>query len=195
MHLIKKSNLYFYEKELAYTGQELRSHFLLEKFHLRGNAVAAFMGRAQVSTSNLVDLEDQMNTDVIEAKQMLHLMGEFFGLSLREAVFLQRMMIVILGEVLQLQLDQNKSSFRVTRDGDDLFIGNQKLSVSIATSSAVSSVIHIGVNLDPAGAPVSAIGLNDLGIEPKVFLNAFYEKFFLEIEGVDWACVKVRPVI
>ena len=42
-----------------------------------------------------------------------------------------------------------------TRKGDDLFLGEGKLSVSIATASPVSTLIHLGVNEDASGAPVT----------------------------------------
>jgi hypothetical protein len=81
------------------------------------------------------------------------------------------------------------------RSGDDLFIGDRKLSVSIVTASAVSQLMHVGINIDPAGAPVPAVGLRELGIEPAAWSQALLKRFKEEWEGMEWACVKVRPVV
>ena len=88
---------------------------------------------------------------------------------------------------------------RLTRSGDDLFVhaagGARKLSVSIVTASPVSLLLHTGINVDPSGAPVPAIGLAELGVEPKAWAEAVLSRFSEEWKEMEWACVKVRPVI
>ena len=59
--------------------------------------------------------------------------------------------------------------YKITRRGDDIFVHidgvDKKLSVSIATKSTTSALIHTGLNIDPKGAPIDACGLTtDLGI-------------------------------
>jgi hypothetical protein len=51
----------------------------------------------------------------------------------------------------------------IQRNGDDLFLGPGKLSVSIATCSASSMKVHFGVNLTTEGTPedVTTAGLKD----------------------------------
>jgi hypothetical protein len=94
-------------------------------------------------------------------------------------------------------LESGHIEMRLSRRGDDLFAGTGKLSVSIATITQVSTMIHLGVNLTAYGAPVEAIGLLDLGVPEKgVFdvaeqiLNAYTR----EMEGVNLARCKVRGV-
>lgn len=173
--------------ELPYTGVELRPHFLLTRFGLKGNAVAAFQGPCSVATNDLVDWEDRMEQDFIKAKLMLHFLGEFFGMSLREAVLLQRLFIARLGARLGVEVD-----------GNDLFLTSgeerRKLSVSIVTSSAVSQLMHIGINVDFSGSPVPAAGLLELGIDPMTFAAQALEQFQTEWKEWKWACSKVRPV-
>ncbi len=173
----------------AYTGVELRPHFILSELKVQGPALVAFVGSCRVETEHLVDWEDRLVNDRIEAAQMVHFLGEFFGMGLREGVFAQRLLMAIMGEVLR------EKGIDVRRSGDDLFIQNRKLSVSIVTASPVSVLLHAGINIDPAGAPVPAIGLGEIGIDPVEWTQAVLAKFLEEYSSVDWACAKVRPVI
>jgi hypothetical protein len=118
------------DREIAYTGSELRPHWILSQFGLQGSAVVAFRGLCDVKTAELVDWEDRLVNDSIRAAEMVHFLGEFFGPTLRESVWTQRLFVSILGEVLG-----EKFSVSTVRTGDDLWIGERKLSVSIVTSA------------------------------------------------------------
>ena len=202
-----------------YTGKELRPHFLLTEMGLRGSALGAFVGPCDVKTEQLVDWEDRLKNDSIQAKEMLHVIGEFFGASLREGVLLQRLWVAVLGDQVREILLRGRSGGgdgedpavrRIhreqydrllqegpERDGDDLFFGERKLTVSIVTASPVSQLFHLGINLDPEGAPVSAIGLYEMGLErgdiPR-WGQSLLDAFSQEVDGMEWACAKVRPV-
>jgi len=67
------------------------------------------------------------------------------------------------------------------------------LSVSIATKSLTSVLIHIGLNIDPTGAPVAAIGLTrDLNISDiKGFAKEVMVKYSQEIDDIILASTKV----
>ena len=187
----------FIDRELPYTGLELRPHFLLSRMGLKGSALGAFIGPCQVATEHLVDWEDRLANDHIEARSMVHFLGEFFGESLREGVLRQRLLMAAIAQSLNDRLEKNGAAGRLgllRRDGDDLFIMDRKLSVSIVTASPVSQLLHVGINIDPAGAPVPAIGLAELGIEPREWVGAVLETFAAEWNGIEWACAKVRPV-
>jgi hypothetical protein len=60
----------------------------------------------------------------------------------------------------------------VKRKASDLFVGERKLSVSVATASASSSKVHLGLNITSKGVPdgVKAIGLAELGINDALTL-------------------------
>lgn len=171
-----------------YTGPELRPHYILSSTRIEGSALIAFAGPCHVVTDHLVDWEDRLANDHIQAKQMLHFLGEFFGLGLREGVWLQRLFVAQLAEELLAR------GVSVRRDGDDLFVGDRKMSVSIVTASAVSILLHTGVNIDPAGAPVPAVGLAELGIDPASFAQAALCRFETEWHSIHRATTKVRPV-
>ncbi len=182
------------EERLDYTGRELAPHYLLSRFRLEGSTLAAFRGSCKVETEHLVDWEDRLANDRIEAREMVHFLGEFFGWGLREGVFAQRLLMAVAFEELLKAGVKN-----AWRDGDDLYIGRpgekRKLSVSIVTASPVSILLHAGINIDPAGAPVPAIGLTELGVEPGAWTRAVLDRFSKEVRTIAVACTKVRPVV
>src|SRR6185436_2386929 len=106
---------------------------------------------------------------------MVHFIGEFFGAPLREGVVIQRLFMASVGESLNERLRSGGASELLLRRGDDLFFKDRKLSVSIVTASPVSLLLHAGINIDPAGAPVPAIGLPELGIEDEAQARAWAE--------------------
>ncbi len=176
----------FSKERFAYRGPELRPHFLLERFGARGSALVAWRGPCEVQTEHLVDHEDRLENESIRAGEMVHFIGEFFGMSLSEGVLRQRLWIARIAEFLGAEVHCR---------GNDLMVGERKLSVSIVTASPVSILLHFGINVDPSGAPVAAIGLQELGVNPDAFAERALQLFSDEWEQVLWACAKVRPVV
>jgi hypothetical protein len=82
----------------------------------------------------------------------------------------------------------------ILRRGDDLYDGEFKLSVSIATLSPVSALVHFAINVDPTGAPVPARGLTHYGVDPRGLAEAVLSAYSAETSGVRRATRKVRPV-
>jgi hypothetical protein len=190
----------FLKQERPYTGPELRPHFLLTEMGLKGSALGAFIGPCLVKTEHLVDWEDRLAQDRIEARWMVHFIGEFFGgCTLREGVLIQRFLMALMGEEVNRCLFEKGAGVLCRREGDDLYIqvgeGERKLSVSIVTASPVSILLHVGINIDPAGAPVPAIGLAELGISTEEWVARVLARFAAEYQDVEWACAKVRPVM
>lgn len=195
-------NTFYSREKIPYTGSELRPHFILQtfgkKFGVRGSSLVAFRGRCDVQTSELVDWEDRLDEAAIRSKEMLHFLGEFFGPSLREMVFFQRLFTSIIRDELE---EMAKKQFQFLRKGDDVFCitdsnsgASRKVTVSIVTASPVSCLMHFGINIDPEGAPVPALGLAELDISSEEFAMRVLERVKLEWESIDWACAKVRPV-
>ena len=185
---------YFHPEELTYHGPELRPHFILSKFKIEGNALTAFIGPCHVKTEHLVDWEDRLMNDFIKAKSMIHFLGEFFDVSLKEGVWIQRLI------VSEIHARFAKTGMNIRREGDDLYVQlgdrlDRKMSVSIVTASPVSVLLHLGIDIDPEGAPNQAIGLNELKIEPTAFVKEILDWFKSEYLSVDRARTKVRPVM
>ena len=184
----------FMTGDFFYSGRELAPHYLLSQHRLEGPYLVAFQGGCRVETDHLVDWEDRLVNDRIEAKSMVHFLGEFFGIGLRESVVLQRLLMSTMGEVLTPLLKENHRN-QFQRSGDDLFIGDRKLTVSIVTASPVSTLLHAAVNIDPTGAPVKAIGLLELEVDPAAFSAQVLKQIEQEWSSIERACTKVRPVI
>jgi hypothetical protein len=180
----------FLETRIDYTGGELRSHFIREKSGVAGDGVIAWRGGCNVSGGSLVDLEDAAAGDTIVAREMLHFMGEHFQMPLREGNVRLRLFASIVSEALEAAAP----AIRVMRTGDDLFVGDRKLTVAICTRSPVSLLFHFGINIDPTGAPVAAIGLGELGVDGKSFAVAVLERYARECESIELALRKVRGV-
>lgn len=180
----------FIKKNITYTGSELSSLFAYKNFDIQGDSLVAFCGPCDVALTELVDQADVKTGGVIYSSSMVHFIGEFFELDLRTGIFRQRLYISIIKETLE----KMAKNVEIERRGDDLFIKNKKLSVSIATFSPVSTMLHIGINIDPTGAPVPAIGLNDLKIDPVQFVQQVLKNIAAEEESIYLARCKVRGV-
>lgn len=183
----------FIEEEIKYTGLELSPHWIYKKFHLQGDAIIAFCGECEVKLTEMVDIEDVINNEPIYSKLMLNFIVEHFNIGLVEGVTRQRMLICIIKEALEnILLTSHLSPLTIHRSGDDLFINGKKLSVSIATKSPTSVLIHIGINIDPSGAPVDAIGLNSLKVtDISEFAKNVMLKYSQEIDDIILASTKV----
>jgi hypothetical protein len=93
------------------------------------------------------------------------------------------------------ELLEERGNF-VVRRGDDLLINGAKLSVSIATKSVTSVLIHAGLNILSEGAPVKAAGLkSELNInDVKEFAAEVMERYSDELDDIILAGTKVRGV-
>lgn len=179
----------FIEKEIKYIGSQLSPHWIYKNFHILGDAIVSFIGEVDVQLSEMVDIEDVINNEPIYSKSMLNFIIEQFDVALTEMVYAQRLFISIIKEVLE------NYGVTVIRDGDDLFFDKRKLSVSIATKSTTSCLIHTGLNIIKEGAPISASDLTEIGIKNiKEFAFKIMEKYKQEVESIKMASYKVRGV-
>lgn len=180
----------FIDDEIKYEGWQLSPHWIYKNFKLQGDAIVAFTGECEVKLGEMVDIEDVINNEPIYSKNMLSFITEQFNVNLVEGVLRQRLLICIIKEVLE------KRGVKVERFGDDLYVNCKKLTVSIATKSLTSVLIHTGININPAGAPIKAAGLEtDLGItDVKEFAKEIMQKYSAEIDDIILASTKVRGV-
>lgn len=175
------------EKEIFYDGSQLRSHWIREVTGIGGDAIVSFRGGCDVSSENMVDLEDKFALQKIRAKVMLHFISEIFHVNLREIHLWQRLLVSLVKDALE------EKSFRTKRLGNDLFHEGKKMSVSIATVSPISGLIHLGINIDPEGAPVNASKLPE-DINVKDFALEICGRFVQEHEDFTRGIKKVRWV-
>ncbi len=179
-------------KQIPYTGVELAPHWISGQTGIFSSGIVAFRGPCLVKTEELVDLEDSREGETIQAAEMLHFLGEWFDGGLELAIARQRLLIAGFAELLSRQI-ASEHGRKIRRLGNDLFVGDRKLSVSIVTASPVSTLFHFGVNIDPSGAPVNAVGLVELGADPEELAKAVLALWKEEWQGMLKARCKVVP--
>ncbi len=179
---------------ITYDGHQLAPHWLYRQFDLLGDAIVAFVGPCRVDLSEMVDLEDVKAQAPIYSPLMLHCLAEFFHTDLELTVYRQRLLIITAKELLE-----ELTSQPVQRKGDDLYLPRPdgtlgKLSVSIATASPTSTLIHTGFNIETEGTPISTIGLAELEVDVDPFATELLRRYAAEVEDIWLARCKVRAV-
>ncbi len=182
------------DRQITYDGRQLAPHWIYRQFDLTDDAVVAFVGPCQVELSEMVDIEDVKAGAPIYSPLMLHIIAEFFSGDLHLTVYRQRMLIVTAKEVLETLTGQH-----IVRKGDDLYLERtdgslDKLSVSIATASTTSTLIHTGFNIETEGTPVPTVGLAELGLDVPAFATTLLDRYAAELDGIWRARCKVRAV-
>lgn len=177
----------FIDDQICYDGQQLAPHWIFKNYQLLGDAVVAFIGEVNVPVDHMVDLADVADQAYIYSPLMLNFIIEHFNHDLNLAILRQRMFMVCIKEELE------QFEIPVTRRGDDLYIGKAKLSVSIATASLVSTLIHVGLNIETQGTPVVTAGLKELSmLDIKSFAENCMLRYKHELEQIYDARCKVR---
>jgi len=181
----------FITQKIKYDGLQLSSLWAFRNFDLQGDSIVSFRGPCHVELTEMVDLADVKEAAHIYSEEMLHFIVEHFDLDLEKAVTRQRLLIAIIKE----QLEKVVQNVKLQRRGDDLYWGEKKLSVSIATLSPVSSLIHIGLNVISDNTPVLTVGLKELGVESiDDFAQLVTRSYVEEVESIYLARCKVRGV-
>lgn len=185
-------SLFVEDTRIKYTGEQLRSHWIYEKFDILGDTIVCFIGEADVRLNHMVDLQDVKEQAPIYSTEMLHFIIEHFNVTMQEIILRQRLFICVIQNALNEIMNANV----VIRNGDDLFYNKGKLSVSIATLSPVSGLIHVGLNIDSKNAPVKASGLlSEMNIQNiNNFAINLMKIYTVEYQQILKASYKVRPV-
>ena len=144
-----------------YDGSQINPSWAFQEFNVKDSNIVSWVGPMNILGDNLIDYED-VGLD-ITGNKMLHFIVEHFDEqpgNLKLAYHRQRMLVMIMRDKL---LDYG---IKTTQDGDDIFIDNGKLSVSIATASISAMKIHFAVNITKKGTPadVNVASLEDNGI-------------------------------
>jgi len=187
----------FFKQQKKYDGSQLTPLFAYQNFKISGDSVVSWIGSCDVTLEHMVDFEDKIAHEKICGDLMLHFIVEVFPANLAFGVSLQRLFAAIALELIrELSPLKNLKSFR---EGDDIYIETTKnnigkLSISIASVSAVSTQIHFALNVVNAGTPVKTACLQDLKINPEVFAKKIMAVFVAEYESVIFATQKVKPL-
>lgn len=175
-------------KCINYNGSQLSPHFIFNNFNILGDAVISFQGKCNILPEFMIDLVDLKEKKKIYSENMLHFIGEFFSYDLEKTLFLQRLFISIIKD----ELIKETGKHTIIRIGDDIFDGNYKVSISVATISCISALIHIGINISSRNTPLPTKGLDDYNIQSEKFAKILLKKFSSELNSIYFARCKVK---
>ena len=182
---------HFDSKILKYDGTQLSALRNYLDYGLLGDSVLAWIGPCQISFEHMVDGEDLREQAKIEGSEMIHFIFEVFDVPLVAGVCLQRLMA---DHVRALILEKTKGKTMLTRSGDDLYLDSKKLSISIATKSANSVLVHFALNVRNDGTPVPTCALSDFGLEAVPFAQEACVRIAEEWDSIKDATWKIRTV-
>jgi len=163
-----------------YDGSQVAPMWAHKKFQLNEDedSIVVMRGSMDVSREEMVDLEDLKNNEEIKGCDLIHFIVEHNDTNNPVVSYLRQRMFACIR-------------------GDDLFVDNKKLSVSVATSGKSSMKFHFGVNVTAEGTPgyVEAVGLKEIGFfedDLKNFVDEICEKYINEIEKIKNDIKKTR---
>ncbi|MDR0911606.1 MAG: DUF366 family protein [Methanobrevibacter sp.] len=177
--------------EINYDGSQINPFWALKEHNIKGSSIISWIGSMNIMPDNLKDFED-VGLE-IKSDKMIHFICEFFDTqpaNMEIAYLRQRLLVLIFKEKLL------EKGIIADRSGDDLFVENKKLSVSIATASISSMKIHFGINLTSKGTPIDieTIGLFELVNNSKIrifqennivsFINSFISDYIDELKSI-----------
>jgi len=174
-----------------YDGSQINPSWAFQEFGIYGSSIVTWIGPVNITPDNLKDFAD-VGLE-IKSSNMVNFICEFFDQqppNMRIAYLRQRLLVMIFREIL------TEYGVETTREGDDIFVGGAKLSISIASVSLSSAKIHFALNLEDRGTPddVETIGLYDIKINnQQVFtennlmelINKTVSRFIDEIETIE----------
>lgn len=179
-------------EEFFYDGSQLRPLFNYLEHGILGDSILVGVGPCQVETDHMIDGEDLREGAVIRGDRMLHFLIEVFDRDLFAGVCLQRLMAALAQARLRPVVS---AGLHLERRGDDLYLGDRKLSISIATRSANSVLVHFALNVLNKGTPVATCAIEeDFAQDALVFGEALAKDFAAEYEDILMASRKARPV-
>jgi len=179
--------------EILYDGTQIKAAWALKELQIKGSSIITWIGPMNIK--NVIDYEDKDKE--IKADEMAHFIVEHFDeqpANLRLSYHRQRILVMILQEELWRQ------GIPTRREGDDLYIGSGKLTVSIATASLSTMKIHLGINLTSRGTPddIETIGILDYKDLKKEDIIELVEKvatrYIQEIESMEEDIAKTRTL-
>ena len=175
---------------MKYDGHQLSPLWAYLQHGISGNSIVSWVGSCDIAFSEMVDGEDLIERSEIKGAEMLHFLIEVFDWNLKGAVGLQRLFASQVKDYLERNLHETKWQ----RKGDDLYFQKAKLSISIASCSAVSAQIHFAINITNKDTPVETCALKDFKLQPQKVAVDLMKIFTKEFEEIVFASQKVRPL-
>jgi len=180
-------------ESIHYDGTQLKPLFTYLKCGIIGDSIISWKGSCDVSFEHMVDGEDFIAGSSIAGSEMIHFIVEVFDRELATGVLIQRIFASIIKDLL-IELSSDLDEQSLVRDGDDLYWGDRKLSISVASKSSISTMVHFAVNVSNNGTPVKTCSLEDLRVDPSEFASAAMDALSLEWSSILNATRKVKPL-
>jgi hypothetical protein len=177
-------------ENIVYTGEQLRSNFAYRTCGILGDSIIAFSGKCDIQKEHMVDIEDLIAGNIIFSESMLHFIIEHFKADLEHAVLRQMLFAGIAKDAINTAVKKCV----VRCEGSDLYDDDAKVSISVATRTPVSAIIHFGINITSDNTPVLTKGLKDYGIELVGFAKTVLDAYVNLNDIVQKARCKVRWV-
>lgn len=181
-----------------YDGSQINPSWAFQEFNIYGSSIVTWFGPVNITPDNLKDFAD-VGLE-IKSNYMVNFICEFFDQqppNMRIAYLRQRLLVMIFREILTEYGVQTK------REGDDIFVDDRKLSISIASVSLSSAKIHFALNIEDKGTPgdVETIGLFDIKVDDRqVFtddnilelVDKTVKRFIDELETIEHDISKTK---
>ncbi len=172
-----------------YDGSQISSLWAYNSFGVQEDSVVVFRGACDVKIEHMIDLEDRRANESIWSEDMVSFIIEHFDSTDLKLIYARQRLFTALVREYLLDL-----GIQTTREGDDLFLKGKKLTVSIASTSAVSQKIHFGINVSH-----NVYGnLKEAGIseDNKVtsLMQTIGEAYIREFEDIEKDLRKSRPL-
>ncbi len=180
----------FIAETFSYSGEQLKSLYAYLQWGLLGDSVVAWCGPCEIPFQHMVDGEDLRDHSRIAGDQMLHFVVEVFHRDMHFGVALQRLFASLVADLIR----ELRPELVLQRKGDDIYWEGRKLSISIASVSGVSTMVHFAVNVNNEGTPVATCALSDWKISAKDFALQVLERMQREYTDLVMATQKVRPL-
>ena len=181
---------YWWNQTITYDGSQLRPLFAYLNFEVLGPSIVGWRGPCAISEDKIVDGEDLLQGSTIAGSDMLHWIVELYETSLLTAVCVQRILVAQVQSILER--DHGVKGFK--RQGDDLYLQERKLNISVATQCPSSCLIHLALNVSDKGCPVPVVGLEEFQVPVEAFAQKVMQEFASEWASMMSATYKVRPV-
>ncbi|MCE7742440.1 MAG: DUF366 family protein [Candidatus Heimdallarchaeota archaeon] len=190
-----------FSEPITYDGSQLANRYTTEKYGVFGETILIFRGGMKLSPEEMVDIKDivresHLNKILISSDDSLHFIIEEFDIQ-PPNMELEYYRLQVLAQIV-IEVLKNEG-IELIRKGTDMYVGDRKLNVAIASTGVSSSKIHLGINIAGTGFPshVNAIGLLELGIEQKDVKNIameIAERYSNEISKIKEDVSKTRPI-
>jgi hypothetical protein len=175
-------------EKFDYDGSQISSLWAYNNFGIQEDSIIAFRGACDVKIEHMIDLEDRRANEAIWSEDMVSFIIEHFDSTDLKLIYSrQRFFTAIVGEHLA------ELGIQTRREGDDLFLKGNKLTVSIASTSAISQKIHFGINVShEVYGNLKEAGIKEEQISN--FMQALGEKYVHELEDIEKDLRKARAL-